>query len=235
MRTLTHSSLKSKAGKAGLGGAFTMMEVMVAIALFGLVMVSIYSSWMSIVRGTKIGLEAANSAQRARIALHTVEDALLTAQFYNENNRYYNVTVDSSNEKFGAIQFTSRLPETFLGSGYFGDEVVRQVTFYVEKGDGNENNLVMTQVPLLDANEQKDPYKIVLARDVTHFELEFFNPPPFGKDREFGHDYPYTNQIPKLVRVTLGIGHMPGNSSLPNEVVMRLINIPSEMAVSHVQ
>lgn len=232
MKTKFHSFPPSKTARLFCKRAFTLIEIMVAIALFALVMVSIYSSWMSIVRGTKIGLETAASAQRARIALHTVEDALLTAQIYAENNRYYNIIVDSKGD-YSAIQLTSHLPGTFLGGGYFGDQTVRQVAFFVEKGDGNENNLVMTQVPLLDANEQENPYKIILARDVTHFELEFLRHPP--NDKEFTHDFMYTNEIPKLVRITLGIGHMNRDSSLPNEVVMRLVNIPSDIATSHTQ
>ena len=207
--------------------AFTLIEILIAMAIFSAVLIAIYSTWMSIVRGTKIGMEAAGDAQRARIAMHTVEHALLTAQLYAENSRYYNFITDKKGD-FSSVQFTSRLPGTFLGGGYFGDQTVRQIAFYVERGDGDQNNLVMTQVPLLDANEQEDPYKIVLVRDVTHFELEYWTP----NDKDFTSDFSYTNQLPKLVRITLGIGHMRNNPSLPNEVDMRLINIPSDIALS---
>ncbi len=208
--------------------AFTLIEMMIAIAIFGAVMVSIYSCWNSVVKGTKAGLTAAASAQRGRIALHAVEQALVTAQLFNENNRYYAFVVDSSNEKFSAVQLTSHLPQSFLGSGYFGSETVRRVTFLVERGEGDQNNLVMTQVPLLDASEQKDPYKIVLARDVTRFNLEFWKP----GDKDFSPEFNYTNKLPKLVRITLGIGRNGDDSSKPNQLMMRLVNVPSEVVLS---
>lgn len=208
--------------------AFTLVEMMIAIALFTAVMASIYSCWNTIVKGTKIGLTAAASAQRGRIALHAVEQAMVTAQLFNENNRYYAFAVDTSNERFSAVQLTSHLPQSFLGSGYFGSESVRRVTFYVERGDDNKDDLVMTQVPLLDAAEQKDPYKIVLARDVTRFNLEFWKP----GDRDFSSEFTYTNKLPKLVRITLGIGHDGNDFYKPNQLMVRLVNIPSEVVMS---
>ena len=209
--------------------AFTLIELMIAIALFSAIMVAVYSNWKSIVSGTRVAEQAASDAQRAHIAIHTIEQALLTAQLYDENNKYYSFIVDTSDEKYTAIQFTARLPATFLASTYFGDEVVRQVTFCVEKDkdDYNKNNLVMTQVPILDVNEQRDPYKIVLARDVTLFQLEFWKQVP-GKDTDFTKDFLSTNDLPKLVRVSLGVGHLPHNNSLPDQFVMRLVNIPTD-------
>ena len=66
--------------------AFTLLEVMVAMAIFSFVMVAIYSSWTAILRGTKSGLDAAARVQRARIAIKAVEDTLLTAQFFGGEN-----------------------------------------------------------------------------------------------------------------------------------------------------
>ena len=201
---------------------------MIAIAIFSAVMVSIYSCWNSVIKGTKVGERAASSAQRGRIALHAVEQALVTAQLFNDNNRYYAFVADGSNEKFCAVQMTSRLPNTFLGSGYFGSEVLRRVTFFVERGQNNENDLVMTQVPLLDVNESKDPYKIVLARDITRFSVEYWS----AGDKTFTPDFQYTNKLPKLVRISLGIGHMPNDSQTPSQYMIRLINIPSDVVMT---
>lgn len=200
---------------------------MIAMALFGMVMASVYACWISVVKGTRAGLQAATNAQRGRIALHTVEQALVTAQFFNDNYQYYAFTAEPG-EPYCAVQMTSRLPDSFLGSGYFGKEVMRRVTFTVERGDLNQNNLVMTQVPLLDTSEAQDPYKIVLARDVTCFTLEYWRP----GDKDFTPEFLYTNQVPKLVRITLGIGHESNNSSKPNQYMVRLVNIPSEVVMT---
>ena len=55
--------------KAATRRAFTLVEIMLALAIFGAVMIAIYSSWSSILRGSKVGLEAAAEAQRSRVAV----------------------------------------------------------------------------------------------------------------------------------------------------------------------
>lgn len=208
--------------------AFTLVEVMIAMTIFMMVMASIYACWASIVKGTKVGENAAAKAQRARVAVHTVEQALMCAQCYSYNNSYYTFQADSSNERFSALEFTARLPDTFLGGGYFGNQVMRHVTFYVKAGEDRQNNLVMRQFPLLDANEEKDPYEIVLARDVTRFSVEYWRP----GDKDFSPDFLETNQLPKLVRITMGIGHVKNDFDRPNQVMVRLVNIPCDSALT---
>ena len=56
--------------------AFTLMEIMVALAIFGMVVATIYSTWVLIVRSSVIGQAAAAQAQRERIAIRTVESSL---------------------------------------------------------------------------------------------------------------------------------------------------------------
>jgi prepilin-type N-terminal cleavage/methylation domain-containing protein len=207
--------------------AFTLVEVLIAMGLFTMVMGSVYACWSSVLRGTRIGLAAAANAQRGRVALHTVEQALITCQLFNDNNRYYTFLTESGDPYCG-VQMTSRLPDSFLGSGYFGKASLRRVLFTVERGDYNENNLILTQVPMLDASEAQDPYKIVLARDVTLFSLEYWRP----GDKDFTPDFLYTNQLPKLVRVTLGLGHDSRNYSKPSQLMVRLVHVPSEVVMT---
>jgi prepilin-type N-terminal cleavage/methylation domain-containing protein len=208
--------------------AFTLVEIMVAIALFGMIMGSVYACWMSVVRGTRAGQNAAASAQRARVAIHTIEQSLLTAQMYADNCQYYSFIADSKNERFSSMEFVSRLPDTFLGGGYFGNQVVRRIAFYPKRGDDNKINLIMAQVPLLDANERKDPYEIVLARDVTRFSLEFWRP----GDKDFDPNFIETNKLPKLVRITLGIGHMGNSFDAPSQLLIRIVNVPCEAVLT---
>ena len=82
---------------------------MVAMTIFGMVMVAIYSSWSAILRGSKVGLNAAAEAQRSRIAVRAIRDALTSAQLYIENVRYYWFMADTSGD-FAALSLVSRLP-----------------------------------------------------------------------------------------------------------------------------
>lgn len=208
-----------------------MLEIMIAMSIFTVIIVAVYSSWAAIVRGAKSGLDAAAAAQRSRIAIRTIEDALLTTQLYTENARYYNFMADTSDAKFAWLSLAARLPETFPGSGLFGDQVVRRVTFSVEPGVDGTAQLVMTQIPLLlVTNAEVSAYPITLAKDVSLFVLEFWDPTL----NDWTDELLTTNAIPKKIRVSLGVGHSK-NSSQPTELVSRIIAMPSIAVGADVQ
>jgi hypothetical protein len=104
----------------------------------------------------------------------------------------------------------------------FGDNVMRRVTFDVENVDGI-NNLVMNQSPLLEAlDDRNTPYPITLARDVSVFMLEFWS----DKDNEWEVSYDPTNQLPPMIRVTLGVGHPAGRNDVPYDLIIRTVAMP---------
>ncbi|MEO7676172.1 MAG: type II secretion system protein [Verrucomicrobiota bacterium] len=209
--------------KTQLRRAFTLLEVMLAMAIFTVVLVAIYSSWVAIVRGSKTGLKAAAAAQRSRIAMRAIEDALLTTQVYTENSRYYSFIADTSDPKLGWLSLTAQLPANFPGSGLFGDLTVRRVTFSVEQDVDGTKQLVMTQIPyLLVTNSEVSAYPITLAKDVSLFVLEFWD----AQLNDWTDELLTTNQIPKMVRISLGVGHVTA-SSKPIDVTSRIVAMPS--------
>jgi hypothetical protein len=175
---------------------------MVAMAIFALVMLAIYSSWSAILRGSKVGLTAAAEAQRTRIAVRAIREALTSAQLYMENARYYWFMADTSGD-FAGLTLVSRLPASFPGSGLFGNQVLRRVSFTVEPGPNGQHQLLLRQVPLLEPPDTaRTPYTTVLAPNVNLFSLQFWN----TNTLEWDPEWPWTNQLPKLVRVALSIG-----------------------------
>ncbi|HEV8290313.1 MAG TPA: prepilin-type N-terminal cleavage/methylation domain-containing protein [Tepidisphaeraceae bacterium] len=221
---LTHRTKKSQIANRKSAFAFTILEVMIAIFIFALVLTAVYATWMSILRGTKAGLAAAAEVQRSRRAVRTIEEALVTAQMFNENIRYYSFIADNSRD-FAYLSMVSRLPGDFPGVGRYGrgDLVVRRVTFSVEDGkDGSE--LVMTQAPMLMATNEPGvhPYSLVLAKDISQFGLEFWD----QNKRDWSDEWQYTNWLPRLVRLTIGFGHKKGGSD-PHDTVTRIVALPA--------
>jgi hypothetical protein len=196
-----------------------MLEVLLAIGIFSLVIIAIYSTWSAVMQGTRAGLNAAANAQRARISIKAIEDALLTAQMFSANGRHYYFLADTANDKCGSISFVARLPASFPGVGRYGDQIVRRVTFFTDA----ERNLVVTQLPMMVA-EDKDyqPYSLQLAKDVTLFMFEFWD----EQKKEYVSEWAKTNQLPKLVRVALGLGSVGNNSQNPQDLVTRTIAMP---------
>ena len=56
-----------------------------------MILAAIYSSWTAILRGSKTGLDAAASAQRARVAIRVLEDSLGSVQSFAANLPYYSL------------------------------------------------------------------------------------------------------------------------------------------------
>ncbi|MBI5385560.1 MAG: prepilin-type N-terminal cleavage/methylation domain-containing protein [Verrucomicrobia bacterium] len=203
--------------------AFTIVEVLMAVTIFGLIMVGIYATWTAIVQGSKAGLSAAAQAQRARISIRAIEEALVTAQMFSasakpKRMRYY-FLADSEKQ---SLSFVARLPATFPGVGRYGDTVVRRIEFSVDEN----RNLIMTQMPMLvaDTAEEHDikPYRLQLAQDVTLFMFEFWD----DQKKEYVAEWAKTNQLPHLVRVAVGLGKMQ-NSQAPQDLVTKTVAMPA--------
>lgn len=198
--------------------AFTLVEIMIAIGIFSMVMVAIYGSWSSILRSTRIGQDAAAEAQHIRMAVRCLEDALLSVQAYTENAQHYAFYADTGGD-YGYLSLAAHLPKSFPGGGIYGDQSVRRVSFSVDPGPERQNQLVMRQIPLLSpTNAASDlSYSVVLAEDVSAFLLEFWD----SNRGEWMRDWVLTNQLPKMVRFTLGIGRQRAFQGRPREIITR--------------
>ena len=198
---------------------FTVMEVMVAVFLFALILLMIYSTWRLIFQSSQAAIRSTTDAQRARMAMRTLEDALSSATMFASNPRLYFFQADTSGQ-FAAVSFAADLSDSFPNSGMFGGERLRRVSFYVPPGG---NDLVLEQNSLLaDFEQGGEPAGLVLARDVQLFQLEFWD----GQQRDFVEEWLSTNQLPVIVRVTLGFGQ-PKGSREPAQIVSRVVRLPT--------
>lgn len=181
---------------------FTMIEILLAIAIFSGVVLVIYKSWEGILKSREIGERAAVEAQRMRVAQKTVEQALSSMVMFGENIPFYAFETDTGGD-FAMMSFVARLPESFPGSGSFPGQPLRRVTFYVEQDRSRVNQLVLVQSPVLQILERDaDPHTLVLAKDISQFQLAFWD----AAMEEELDEWTLTNEVPKLVRASLGFG-----------------------------
>jgi prepilin-type N-terminal cleavage/methylation domain-containing protein len=213
--------------------AFTLVEIMIALAIFGLVVAAIYATWILILRASKTGLEAAAQVQRERITVRTIEDSLTCIQSFQASMQYYYFLVQNGDQPM--LSFAARVPDIFPRDGRFGDFHLRRLTFTVEPGPdavGSEKDLVLRQNPILmnvDGDEQHFP--LVLARNVKDFVVECWNTNTMQWDTEWID----TNSLPPLVRVSLQLGSSADSGSETTLSITRLIALPSIMMPSAVQ
>ncbi len=209
--------------------AFTLIEIMVAIAIFSIVIAAIYSTWTLILRASQVGQHTAAQAQRQRIALRTIEDSLACVQSFQASMKYYGFVVQNGDQS--ELSFTARLPDIFPRGRKFvnrdldRDFSLRRLTFTVEPGPDSERDLVLRQTPVpmdMDPDEQQTP--LVLARDVKKFTVEIWDP----KAMDWVDEWDTTNLIPTMVRIGLAFG---GNADADNAAqglaITRVIAIPS--------
>ena len=211
--------------------AFTLVEIMVAMILFSMVIAAIYSTWMLVMKATKVGQAAAAQAQRQRIALHTIEDALMCVQSFQASQKYYWFGVENGSSPM--LSIASRVPDVFPRNGKFGDFNLRRLTFTLEAASEGGKNLVLRQNPILmDQDEDERKYPLILARNVKNFLIECWD-----KDRrEWTEKWVNTNSIPAMVRVGLVLGaNMADSVAAPDFVVVQAYSIPSAMTPTAVQ
>lgn len=199
--------------------AFTLLEVMVALFVFMIVLASLFATWTIVLRSNAAALRMATDAQRARMAIRTVEDAIVSAEMVTgPNSRYYHFNLAAEGD-FSSISFVGHLSESFPGSGYFGGERVRRVTFSVDK-----NQLLMSQISMLAPPDSDDgSYPLELAKDVQAFFIEVWDPRLSKWTQEWAAEK--TNSLPRMIRVTLEVGEI-NKQKLTGQVVSRVISLP---------
>ena len=213
--------------------AFTLIEIMLAIAIFSIVVAAIYSTWILILRSSKIGREAAAQVQRERIAVGTIEDSLTCIQSFQSSMQYYYFVVQNGDQPL--LSFTARVPDVFPRNGRFGNFNLRRLTFTVEPGPdaiGSEKDLVLRQNPILmNVDEDEQHYPLVLARNVKDFVVECWDTTTMQWDTEWLD----TNSIPPVVRISLQLGDNADSGSAAALAITHLVALPSITTPTAVQ
>lgn len=203
--------------------AFTLLEIMVAIGLFMLLIGIIYSTWTLVMKATVTGQKAAADSQRERVAVRTIEEALLCAQSFQASPKYYSFVVENGDA--ATLSFAARLPDVFPRNGKFGDFNLRRVTFQLEPGKDGLKNLVLRQNPILmDMDDDEKKFPIVLARNVKTLLMECWD----AQQLDWVTEWKNTNSIPAFIRVGLVLAAKP-ESHAPDLVVTRAVAVPSQM------
>ena len=206
--------------KTSRRGAFTLIEIMVAIAIFGMIVAAIYSTWVLILKSSRIGQEAAAQIQRRRIAVRTIEDSLTCVQSFQASMKYYYFVVQNGDQPM--LSFAARVPAIFPRNGRFGDFNLRRLTFTVEAGPDSEKDLVLRQNPILmDVDSDEQSYPLVLARHVKNFAVECLD-----TNNGWVTEWNDTNSIPLQVRYTLVAGGNGPGWAITNVVTMQSSTLP---------
>ncbi len=204
--------------------AFTLIEIMMAMAILGLVLIAIYATWTLILKSSKIGLAAAAQVQRERMAIRAIEDALTATRSFAADPQSYGFYAENGDDAL--LSFVARLPDSFPRSGKFHGLDVRRVTFTLVSGPDSTRELVVRQNPILmDLDEDETRYPLVLAKGVSGMEFGFWD----TRLNDWVDDWKQTNQLPRLVKVTVQFQNPSQRQrySQTREEVTRIVALPS--------
>lgn len=211
--------------------AFTLIEVLLALGLLTMALGTVYASWMSVVKASKVGLAAAVTAQRERMAVRIVAEAVMGFQTNQANGWYYTLTNESTFGGGEIHSWVAKLPASFprsgkfrsIAGGQFGFDM-RRVTFSLEAGPDRQKQLVLRQNPILmelDADEQVHP--VVLARDV-----KFFRVGPWDADKNEFIDETMPSGAMKTNRlwgIQLQVNYQGTHELRAGETITRWVNL----------
>lgn len=199
--------------------AFTLLEVITALALMALLVAAMYSTFVLVMRSSETAQIAAAQAQRQRVAIHTIEDALESVQSYQASMKYYTFIV-SNGEPQSALSFTARVPDIFPRNGKFGDLYLRRLNFSVD----DKKNLILRQSPILmDMDDDEQNYPLILAKNVKLFAVDCWD----TNAVDWVQEWTDTNTIPPMVRITLVLNASSEPNAKPLMAVTRAVAIPS--------
>lgn len=211
--------------------AFTLIEIMIAIGLFMLIIMAVYSTWDLVMRATQTGQRAAARAQRERVAMRTLENSLMCIQSFQASQQYYFFEVSGGDAPL--LSFASRLPDPFPRNGKFDQIQLRRVTYSLEPNKDGSKDLVLRQNPvLMDMDEDEKENPLVLARNIKAFQVECWD----TNQDEWVTEWDNTNAIPPMLRVSLVFaGDTSGGPSPADVSNVRVFSMPSSEMPSAVQ
>src|SRR5215469_5022254 len=222
--------LKNAQGQMRRGG-FTIIEIMTALVIFCLIVAAIFQCYTAITNGSVAGSRAAITAQRSRVALSAIQEALGATRSFAADSQLYTFNAENGTEPY--LSFVSRLSPSFPRSGRFKgfnpetgivtDFDVRRVTFAVESAPDWGKRLVLRQNPvLMDMDQDEQNFPVVLANDVRKFEMEFWD----KKKSDWLDEWTETNQLRQMVKFTVQFGGGDPNSPAGDEIT-RIVALPS--------
>jgi len=223
--------------------AFTLIEIMVSVMVFSMVIASIYATWALVMRATQVGKDCTEQAQRQRVVLRTIGDALMGVESFQASQNYYWFRLANGDAPY--LSFVAHLPETYPRNGKFvGDDSGREtgsrrVTFSLAPGADGEKDLVLRQSPILmDMDQDEQQFPLVLARNVKHFTVEWWGTNSMNEVKwNTDWDDTQTNTIPQMLRVHLVMGINTSKDKLEESEfsATRIYAVPSQMMPAFVQ
>lgn len=192
---------------------FTLLEVLIAVALLALLSAALYGTYFSVIRGSETARERTEPLRDARVTLDLLRRELSSVYYRKSNARLQFIVEDRDNfGKPASVLYFTALTVPRPGSVPSSDVMAAR---YRLVRDDKDKLLLSRETQDLYLDLKTRPYP--LTGEIEGFLIECYN----GKDWVRSWDTRLNGNLPKAVRVTL---QMKGYREKP-EVFTAIVSV----------
>jgi prepilin-type N-terminal cleavage/methylation domain-containing protein len=198
---------------------FTLLEIMLAVTILGMISMAIYATWSSALAGWKRSANICESLQRERIVMDTLAELTKSAVFFKNDSGLYDITGTRESQTGNTITFVTGsdllLPPTEATAAG-----MRRVTIAMYRDQWGRPFLGISNIPALHTDDAPEPVVHVLSAQVCGFGVRYRDP----RSLAWVEQWEEGSLIPSAIEYTVAFG--PNDGRTPPVVVTRAVELP---------
>lgn len=225
---------RSRGRRKGAAGGFSLLEIMLAVAIMAAVSTVTYMAFSTIVIAWRRGVALTDHLHHGDFVMEQLVMALRSTYFPDSDaattRHGFWLEDDGDGETESDVISWVKLGSSLVGNQERFQGTPHRVTFYVDKDEDGEQAVLVKAWRLDGQPEDFDPLEDVdpvpISRYVTGFNCRTISPDDVDDDGEFEwqDEWNYTNDLPLAVELTLYLPPIQeGGDAL---AVKRILEIP---------
>jgi type II secretion system protein J len=205
-------ALRSALSQLRWRAGFTLLEILIAIAILALVVSSLYGAYSGTMETTEMVESARDVDQAARLALMQMVDDFSSlyyqkAEGENEDSPFrFQSGMDAEGEGGTVVEFASTAHLGFDGS--FPNLRINRVSYVLEKQADNQRyyRLVRMELPFIDLSGEREETAVELADTVESLTITYLNEDGETLSQWDSKAEETAGILPRLVHIRLQLG-----------------------------
>ncbi len=203
--------------------AFTLLEIMLAVTILGLVMASVYGSWTAALSGWRRTSEVSDTFQRQRVVMDMLSELTRSAVFFGSNPELYQVIGTHDTSHGDSVSFVTA-SDALLPPGEALLAGMRRVTIGLDRAaQGGVALTLANSAALGDTGDtQSAPPSHVISAEVVGFGVRYRD----SRDGQWKESWEDAIVVPMAMEFTVAFAD-PSNPKAAPLTVTRAVEMPA--------